>query len=297
MLSLFALHASNRFVHVSEVERGLACDCRCTICGEPVIARLGDVREHHFAHSSNAEPCSPNYESDLHRFAKRVILEAGGLVVPVTPSVAPILGFADAEAPRILLTCMGLEEEVAIGNWRPDLLATTTEGVSVAIEVAYSSFCGAEKRQAFADLRLPALEIDLRAFTPAHFDVQEVKRALLEEVDGKVWIWPEPAGLMITDDVQPTNPAAPPTASSPTLHQFLPEEIVTVRGRWVSIKKLPSGDITMKVIRFDPEVVAIIRSVARSHYGRYVAAYHNWVIPRHRAEAACAQIRAQGAAG
>lgn len=71
MLALFAVHSSNRFIHVTEAERGLACDCRCAACGEPVIARQGDVREHHFAHTSNDEPCASSYESDLHRFAKR----------------------------------------------------------------------------------------------------------------------------------------------------------------------------------------------------------------------------------
>jgi competence protein CoiA len=101
MLSLFALHESNRFVHVSEVERGLACDCRCAVCGEPVIARQGELREHHFAHSSNAEPCASYYESDLHRFAKRVIIEARGLVVPVTPAASQALGFGERLDPSI----------------------------------------------------------------------------------------------------------------------------------------------------------------------------------------------------
>lgn len=287
MLSLFALHSSNRFVHVTEVERGLACDCRCSICGEVVLARQGDVREHHFAHSSNAEPCASDYESDLHRFAKRVIIEAGGLVVPMTPTAAQILGYGDECASSILLACAGIEEEVAMGDYRPDLLAATTEGVSVAIEIAYSSFCDSEKRQAYEAMRLPALEIDLRAFTPTAFDAAQVRRTVLEDGPCKRWLWPELLGPIVETHEVPGLPPTLPTG----LAQFLPEEIVTIRGRWVSIKRLPSGDIAIKAVRFDSDVVSAVRTVARSHYGRYRPAYHTWVIPRFRAEAACAQLR------
>lgn len=288
MLSLFALHASNRFVHIAEVERGLACNCRCVICGEVVLARQGDLREHHFAHSSNAEPCASNYESDLHRFAKRVILEAGGLVVPVTAAAAQVLGFGDNQALSILLACADIKEEVAIDDRRPDLLATTTDGVGVAIEIAYSSFCDMEKRQAYENMQLPALEIDLRAFTPSAFDATEVKRAVLENAACKYWLWP--ARLDVTA-VAEQLPALPPAALT-AQRQFLPEEIVTIRGRWISVKELPSGDIAIKAVRFDPDIVSAVRTVARAHYGRYRETHHNWVIPRFRAEAARAQLRA-----
>lgn len=288
MLALFAVHSSNRFVHVTEVERGMACDCRCAVCGEPVIARQGDVREHHFAHSSNDQPCASSYESDLHRFAKRVIIEAHGLVVPVNKAAARALGLADDEGQRILLACTGIEEEVAIGNRRPDLLAATTAGVSVAIEIAYSSFCDFQKRQDYEAMRLPALEIDLRVFTPTAFDVARVKHALLEDVACKSWLWPE---RLEATEPSPEPPAASPSVPAPQ-RQFLPEEIVKLRGRWISVKELPSGDIAIKAVRYDPDVVSVVRTVARQHSGQYRGTYFSWVIPRFRAEAARAQLRA-----
>lgn len=288
MLSLFALHASNRFVHITEVERGLACDCRCSICGDVVLARQGDKREHHFAHSPNIEPCASNYESDLHRFAKRVILEAGGLVVPVTAAVAQALGFGDDRASSILLACANIKEEVAIDDRRPDLLATTTDGVGVAIEIAYSSFCDLEKRRAYENMQLPALEIDLRAFTPSAFDVTQVKRVVLENTACKYWLWP----VRLEDTAMAEQLPTLPPAALAAQRQFLPEEIVTMRGRWISIKELPSGDIAIKAVRFDPEIVSAVRTVARAHYGRYRQTHHNWVIPHFRAEAARAQLRA-----
>jgi competence protein CoiA len=288
MLALFAVHSSSRFVHVTEVERGLSCNCRCPVCCEPVVARQGDVRGHHFAHSSNGQPCTSSYESDLHRFAKRVIIEAHGLVVPVTAAAAHALGPDDDEGQRILLACTGIEEEVAVGNRRPDLLAATTAGVSVAIEIAYSSFCDVQKRQDYEEMRLPALEIDLRVFTPTAFDVARVKHALLEDVACKSWLWPE--RLEATEPSR-ERPGAPPFVPAPQ-HQFLPEEMIKVRGRWISVKELPSGDIAIKAVRYDPEVVSMVRTVARQHSGQYRGTYFSWVIPRFRAAAARAQLRA-----
>jgi len=288
MLALFAVHSSNRFVHVTEVERGLACDCRCAVCGEAVIARQGDVRGHHFAHSSNGQPCASSYESDLHRFAKRVVIEAHGLVVPVNMAAARALGPGDDEGQRILLACTATGEEVVVGNRRPDLLAATTAGVSVAIEIAYSSFCDFQKRQDYEDMRLPALEIDLRVFTPTAFDVARVKHALLEDVACKSWLWPE---RVEAAEPSPEPPAPPPSVPAPQ-RQFLPEEIIKVRGRWISVKELPSGDIAIKAVRYDPDVVSVVRTVARLHSGHYRGTYFSWVIPRFRAEAARAQLRA-----
>lgn len=288
MLSLFALHSSNRFVHISEVERGLACDCQCVACGEAVVARLGEVRGHHFAHSSNAEPCESNYESDLHRYAKRLILEAGGLVVPLTTATSQLLGYSDQDIRSIVLVCERLEEEVSVGDRRPDLLAVTPDGVSVAIEIAYASFCDSEKRAAYEAMHLPALEIDLRSFAPSTFDAARLKHVLLVEVEQKTWVWPDSNRTATAQEAQSDTPC-PVLVVAPTR---LPEEIVTVHGRWISIKEFSSGDIALKAVHYDPEVVSVVRTVARSHFGRYRPSHHNWVIPRFRAEAAREQLRA-----
>lgn len=52
---VFAQHKGGRIVHVGEVPSGLACDCKCLDCDEPLIARKGEIREHHFGHTSSKE--------------------------------------------------------------------------------------------------------------------------------------------------------------------------------------------------------------------------------------------------
>ena len=121
MSSFFGLDSVGRFVFVSEVPRGLACQCRCVVCNEPLIARQGAVREHHFAHASGREPCEVSHESLLHRYAKQVIQEAGGLAVPVDLAVVEQLGLDDAGVQSARLVLQNIDVERSVQDLRPDL--------------------------------------------------------------------------------------------------------------------------------------------------------------------------------
>lgn len=273
MSSFFGFNESNYLVHVNEVSRGLACQCRCVTCDEPLVARQGEKREHHFAHASNREPCESNHESLLHRYAKQLIVQASGLVAPMTPAVAHYFGFTDTLSPSILQALLPANEEVAMGSIRPDILLVTTDGVQVAIEIAYSSFCDLVKAAEFERLNLPALEIDLSRFTPDNFDPVLVKDAVIASTEMKTWVWPVIPPTFSQNIDQPDSPL-------PTVRQFLPEEIITISGRWVSIRQFPSGDIAVKVVKFDPDLVSLVRSVAKPHGGRYNPQYRTWNVPR-----------------
>ncbi|MFC7460161.1 hypothetical protein [Hydrogenophaga defluvii] len=68
--------------------------------------------------------------------------------------------------------------EVSLGGIRPDLLLTTCDGVQVAIEIAYSSFCGADKIRQFEELGLPVIEIDLSTFKPEGLPTRPAHNAI-----------------------------------------------------------------------------------------------------------------------
>lgn len=273
MSSQFGFNEFNYLVHVKEVERGLACQCRCVVCGEPLIARQGEVRHHHFAHASNREPCESNHESLLHRYAKQLIVDAFGLVVPVTPAVSHFFGWSLSGSEKtILQAILPATAEVAIGTIRPDILLVTTDGFQVAVEIAYSSFCGEEKVAEFERIGLPALEIDLSAFTPDAFDPSLVKAAVIAEVNRKEWIWPI-ATADVPEEIEQTKPL-------PVIKQFLPEEIITFSGRWVSIRQFPDGGIAVRVVKYDPDLVSLVKSICKQHGGHYNAQYRSWNVQR-----------------
>jgi hypothetical protein len=289
MSALFGLDESNRLVFVSEVPRGLACKCRCVACEELLIARQGALREHHFAHASGREPCEASHESLLHRYAKQVIQEAGGLTVPIDLSVTEVLGMDACDAQSAHLTLPVVEVEKGFGQVRPDLLAHTEHGVVIAIEVAYSSFCDQAKVDQFVQIGLPALEIDLRAFTPDAFEPAAVRNAVLHEVSGKTWLCPRPPASSSTMNELP--PLPPPKSGAP--RRRLPEEIVTISGRWVSIKEFPSGDISVRVVTYDPDVVSMVKSIAKANSGRYAPGWKSWNVPRWRAAMVRAALRSK----
>lgn len=292
MSSLFGLNQSSRLVFVGEVPRGLACQCRCVVCDEPLIARQGVIREHHFAHASGREPCDASHESLLHRYAKQVIQDAGGLMVPLNDQVGSLLGIAPCGLPVARLPLGLVEVEKAMGEVRPDLLGHTAEGVAVAIEVAYSSFCDVPKVAKFLQLGLPALEIDLRAFSAEGFEPGAVRNAVLDGLPGKTWLWPRrPDDTRLDEEVTPLTPYAPAAAEPPRLR--LPEEIVTIAGRWVSMKEFPSGDLAVKVITYDPDVVSMVKTIAKANYGRYSPKWRSWNVPRWNADQVRQELRSK----
>ena len=71
----YALSAEGKLVHIDSVANGKKCGCFCTYCGEPLQAKQGAKRKHHFSHLSGTE-CEAAYESMLHLLAKEKIQEA-----------------------------------------------------------------------------------------------------------------------------------------------------------------------------------------------------------------------------
>ena len=59
-------------VSIADVESGLKCNCTCTKCGEPLVAKKGEVKDHHFAHSVDSD-CSG--ETIKHIMAKQEIAQ------------------------------------------------------------------------------------------------------------------------------------------------------------------------------------------------------------------------------
>lgn len=245
MSAQFAIAATQQIKHISEVDRGLNCACFCIVCGEPMIAKKGVEREHHFAHDSNKAECIVNYETLLHRYAKRIIQEAMGLTVPDMFNRAPKWLIFDR-----------VEEEVRMNaaDLRPDIVGYAN-GYPTLIEIAYSSFADEQKRAKLAEHKLEALEIDLHDFSPDRFDVTAVTHAICHTVDRKKWLYSN-------------NPLAGKSRWT-----------VTIQGIYVNGFRLPSGDLTIKSSVYHPQVVKITGEIARQCQGRWDKGYKNWIVP------------------
>jgi ssDNA-binding Zn-finger/Zn-ribbon topoisomerase 1 len=70
----------NKLYHITQVEKGIKCDCVCPGCGEVLIAKKGDKKEHHFAH--RATSCEHAHETAIHYYVKELIEETKVLKIP-----------------------------------------------------------------------------------------------------------------------------------------------------------------------------------------------------------------------
>lgn len=67
---------------LSANERGLKCQCRCPACDGEFIARMGDIKVHHFAHSKDACDEVIAYTSGLYKLIKQILEGGSPFYVP-----------------------------------------------------------------------------------------------------------------------------------------------------------------------------------------------------------------------
>lgn len=177
MTMYIALDEHKNLVNIQHVERGLACNCTCFECGEAVIARKGEIKEHHFAHVSNKESCAINPESVLHKYAKEVILEAIGLMLPPLP---------DSDDEAAWWSFEKVLPEFSLGLIRPDLVAYF-DGEPILIEIAVTHFVDHDKLKKIETFKSKCLEIDLSKLLNSEIEIpsREAKKQILENLDNR----------------------------------------------------------------------------------------------------------------
>lgn len=279
MLMNIAINESDQLVNIKQVEKGLACNCICFECSEPVVAKKGDKNEHHFAHSSNKESCHINPESILHKFAKQVIMEAKALVLPPLPNTDEV------EAKTWQFT--RLIEEQSVGSIRPDIVGSIDDE-TVFIEVAVTSFVDTDKLDFIKRLGIKTVEIDLREILSQSMDIpsKEAKIFILDQIDNKKWLYPEAKEIKVQpkdwlstlnipcaneiniaseDDIQLSKPT-----NNYTRYRF------TINGIWVDAWEFEDGCISVKSVSYNLEIIALLRQWKNEGGGRYDTKFKAW---------------------
>lgn len=272
MLMNIAINESDRLVNIKQVEKGLACNCICFECNESVVAKKGEKNEHHFAHSSNKESCHINPESILHKFAKQVIMEAKAVVLPPLPNTDEV------EAKTWQFT--RLIEEQSVGSIRPDIVCGIDDD-TVFIEVAVTSFIDTDKLDFIKRLDIKTVEIDLRELLNEGIDIpsEEARLFILEKVDNKKWLYPESKEIEVQSKDWLSTPDLPwmnesnvssendvqlskPT-NNYTRYRF------TINGIWVDAWKFDDGGISVKSVKYNEEIVELLRNWRKEGGGWY----------------------------
>lgn len=287
-MSMFvALDHKGRLITINQAPRGLACNCCCVSCGEPVVARQGAVREHHFAHHSNKESCSIQRESLLHLYAKEVICDALGLQLPPLPGIPP----ANEDSSSWWDFAKVEEEVLQPAGFQPDLVAHLKDGSQLFVEVAVTSFIGEEKLERIKAAGTMTVEIDLSDLLQGGEMVPSasVKEQILKFVLNKTWIYPEatPVAQSHAAGIQPlTSPIA--TAVQPVSYK---EHRFTVMGMWVTARILPTGSVAVRSWSFNPQLAELFKSWRNQLGGEFNPKYRNWIYYPHAADEVLARLQ------
>lgn len=270
MTMYIALDEHNNLVNIQQVERGLACNCTCFECGEVVIARKGEIKEHHFAHASNKESCTINLESVLHKYAKEVILESMGLMLPALPN-------SDDEAAwwsfdKVL-------PEFSLGLIRPDLVAYF-DGKPILIEIAVTHFIDQDKLKKIETFKAKCLEINLSNLFKSEIEIPsiEAKKQILENLDNRKWIYP----VLEHKAVEIQSPTlnvecidSPPAKIVTNTTSKWQDYKFTIKGIYVNVRKFDSGMISVNST-YSPEFISLLKAWQREGRGKYINEYKSW---------------------
>jgi hypothetical protein len=155
---VFGIRADGTLAHISEVDSGLACGCRCASCGTPLVARRGDRVQHHFGHHGAAgeRSCHGGPETALHRFAKELLASKLTLALP------PVLREGERQPlhPGGPYRFDSALLEHRLGTIVPDVIVRRADR-DLLVEFQVMHACGPDKIARIADLGVAAVEIDL----------------------------------------------------------------------------------------------------------------------------------------
>lgn len=186
----YAIKKSGDLVHISEVERGLACECVCSSCGDVLVARKGDIKDHYFAHHKNLN-CTKAFETVLHLLAKEIILNSREILLPPIIILNKYTYSKNEVKGPYRLKYTKVEAEKYINGIKPDLLITTgstKQEKQCAIEILVTHKVEDKKCSHFENINLPAIEIDL-SNVDRMIEKYELEQLIINNTDNKHWIY------------------------------------------------------------------------------------------------------------
>ena len=171
----WAENQDGRMVHVDDVPRGIDCGCVCPNCHEALLARKGEVREHHFAHHSedrgaNLKIC---YMVILYKLAEQIIKEKKRIHAPSYYGI-----FKDKD---LIFQTVEIDSHFEREDKQPDVIATTDEGQQYLIEFIFQ--WKVQHKKAIDYKNLNCIEIDLSNQT-----LESVESFLLNSCNDKKWL-------------------------------------------------------------------------------------------------------------
>lgn len=171
---------NGKIVHVSEVENGILCNCKCCSCGAQLIAKNNrdNIKESHFAHY-NSTDCGKALETSIHKAAKQYLLETKTMVFPhiLYYDKSNQVNFEKVELEKTL----NYEDSLII----VDAVGYVNNKHKIIIEFAVTHFVSDKKIEILNKLKIPTIEVYLSSSCNSF---EEIKNAF-QENGFKKWIY------------------------------------------------------------------------------------------------------------
>lgn len=180
--------SGDRYLNISEVPSGAACNCVCPICGKKLIAKKGKIRIHHFAHADDAENSRIGHagalQTQLHIMAKGIIAESGEFVIPevYVPGTGRSLTLP---ARSIHVDNVYLEQQV--DNFIPDIIVESN-GKKLLIEIYVTHKVDETKLAKIQSSGFSCIEIDLSSYRNG-ISIHDLQQELISGTDHKQWLY------------------------------------------------------------------------------------------------------------
>ena len=174
-----------QIVHISAVEKGLACGAACPACGERLIARKGKKVSHHFAHHSVKE-CEYGYETLLHLAAKEIIARHKFMTIP------PVyVGFMSSKKPVLISPARKIKiDRVELEKRQecliPDIVIYSGDK-KLFVEILVTHRVDKRKLYEITKAGISTIEIDL-SDKPVLTE-EELSDVVLNDVESKKWVY------------------------------------------------------------------------------------------------------------
>lgn len=190
----FGLSDNGAIVHISNVDRGMSCNCVCPSCGSSLIAAKGVKNQHHFKHASNNE-CVGGLESAIHLAAKQIIMEKRQIKLPEYTIIESALDSRKqmhTESKTIVtngreISFDSVKEEQALNGMKADILGIK-KNEKLIIEIFYRHKVDDQKIDKIKEANISAIEIDLSDLTPRDVKDWETFWSRINEPKRAQWL-------------------------------------------------------------------------------------------------------------
>jgi hypothetical protein len=168
---------NGQLVHISEVDSGLS-NCVCLNCKGLLIARKGEINEHHFAHYK--VDCGIHFETQLHLAVKTILREENKIRLPERDL------FFYYDTVKIEKRLKTIAPDIFIKNDQEEII----------IEVTVAHACDDLKIAKIREINISALEIDLSKIN-RETSISELRKIVIENINYKKWLYKK----MVFNDV------------------------------------------------------------------------------------------------